>query len=98
MGSDSGEHTTRGPDLPLAFTTGQAARYCYVTSDTILNWIHAKVLVAQRTVGGQYRIRREDLIQFMREHGMRTDQLETELHPRPSPPHQPRRRNPEDAR
>jgi excisionase family DNA binding protein len=62
----------------LAVSSGQAARYCLVSSDTIANWIAAGRLPAQRTAGGQYRIRLSDLRSFMKAHGMRTDLLEEE--------------------
>jgi excisionase family DNA binding protein len=65
-----------------ALTTGQAARYCFVTSDTILNWINAECLPAQRTVGGQYRILVDDLRHFLNRHGMSTDLLNQELETR----------------
>ena len=42
-------------------TTGQAARLCSVTSDTVLKWIKKGSLKAVRTAGGHYRIRRQDL-------------------------------------
>ncbi len=42
-------------------TTGQAARLCSVTSDTVLKWIKKGSLDAVRTAGGHYRIRRRDL-------------------------------------
>ena len=42
-------------------TTGQAARLCSVTPDTVLKWIKKGSLEAVRTAGGHYRIRREDL-------------------------------------
>jgi excisionase family DNA binding protein len=61
-----------------ALTTGQAAKHCLVSPDTIANWIAAGRLPAQRTVGGQYRIRLSDLRSFMRSHGMRTDLLDAE--------------------
>lgn len=67
----------------VAFTTGQVARYCFVTSDTIVNWIHAGALPAQRTPGGQHRILFSDLLAFQREHGMSTELLEAELNVRP---------------
>lgn len=67
----------------VAFSTGQAARYCYVTADTILNWINSGSLEAQRTVGGQYRIRYRDLLAFMRDHEMSTELLEGEHGIRP---------------
>jgi excisionase family DNA binding protein len=66
-----------------AVSSGQAARFCYVTSDTIVNWIRADRLPAQRTAGGQYRIRVGDLLAFMRENGMSTALLEAERDVRP---------------
>ncbi len=70
-------------DAALAFSTGRAARYCYVTADTILNWINQGRLQAQRTAGGQHRIRATDLVEFMRENGMSTDLLAVEQGVRP---------------
>ena len=67
----------------LALSTGQAARYCYVTSYTIVNWIHSGKLKAQKTAGGQYRIRLGELRDFMRETEMRTDLLDEEENVRP---------------
>lgn len=66
-----------------AFSTGQAARFCYVTSDTILNWIRTGQLRAQRTIGGQYRIPVGALRAFMVEHGMETALLDAEKDIRP---------------
>ena len=65
-----------------ALTTGQTARYCFVSSDTIVNWIKADCLPAQRTVGGQYRILIDDLLHFMKRHGMSTDLLDQEIETR----------------
>lgn len=42
-------------------TTGQAAKYCSVTPDTILKWIKKGRLHGVRTAGGHYRIQRRDL-------------------------------------
>ena len=61
---------------PLALSTGQAAKYCLVTSDTIINWIKRSRLPARRTVGGQYRILVHDLRTFMIDQGMETDLLD----------------------
>ncbi len=66
-----------------ALSTGQAARFCYVTSETILNWIRSNRVKAQRTAGGQYRILVEELREFMRANGMDTGLLETERGVRP---------------
>ena len=67
----------------LALSTGRAARFCYVTSETILNWIRSGELNAQRTAGGQYRIPIEDLRDFMARNGMDTSLLEQEARIRP---------------
>jgi excisionase family DNA binding protein len=61
-----------------ALTTGQAATYCFVTAETIANWIRAGLLPAQRTAGGQYRILPTDLREFMAGKGMSTEALEKE--------------------
>jgi len=42
-------------------TTGQAASQCSVKPDTVLKWIKRGRLRAERTPGGHYRIRSEDL-------------------------------------
>jgi len=67
----------------VAFSTGQAARYCFVTGDTIVNWIKSDSLSAQKTPGGQYRILVTVLYAFMREHDMNTALLEAEHNVRP---------------
>jgi hypothetical protein len=54
-----------------------------VTPDTILNWIHAGQIKAQRTAGGQFRILIGDLRTFMMERGMDTALLEVEQGVRP---------------
>ena len=68
---------------PEAVSTGQAARFCYVTPETIVNWIRSNQLRAQRTAGGQYRIRTEDLREFMTAKGMGTALLDAEKDVRP---------------
>jgi len=66
-----------------AFSTGQAARFCYVTSGTILNWIRSGRLDAQRTAGGQYRVPADELRGFMVRNGMNTRLLDAEEDERP---------------
>ncbi|MFH1575141.1 MAG: excisionase family DNA-binding protein [Acidobacteriota bacterium] len=80
--ADKGEKARRNRRWK-ALSTGQAARFCYVTSETILNWIRLNQLRAQRTAGGQYRIRLTDLRQFMVERGMDTSLLDEEWGFRP---------------
>jgi len=49
------------------FTTFEAAKLCHVSPLSIINWVNAGRLPAFRTPGGHRRIRREDLIRFMRD-------------------------------
>ena len=53
-----GEMNESPPEL---LTTGQAARLCSVTPDTVLKWIKRGRLSARRTAGGHYRIERHAL-------------------------------------
>ncbi|MFH1763810.1 MAG: excisionase family DNA-binding protein [Gemmatimonadota bacterium] len=46
-------------------TTGQAAKLCAVTPDTVLKWIKRGRLLATRTAGGHYRVALPDLEPFM---------------------------------
>ena len=48
-------------DEAALLTTGQAARLCSVTPDTILKWIKKGRLRGVRTAGGHYRIERREL-------------------------------------
>jgi len=52
------------------FTTFEAAKLCHVSPLSIINWVNAGRLPAFRTPGGHRRIRREDLVRFMRDNGM----------------------------
>ena len=48
-------------------STGEAARICSVTRDTVLKWIHSGRISAIRTMGGHHRIDFRDLERFMTE-------------------------------
>jgi excisionase family DNA binding protein len=50
-------------------STGQAAKLCSVTPDTILKWIKKSQIVAIQTAGGHYRINRDHLEPFIAEFG-----------------------------
>jgi excisionase family DNA binding protein len=52
-------------------TTGQAAKLCAVTPDTVLKWIKKGKLVASRTAGGHYRVALPDLEPFLAEFGQK---------------------------
>lgn len=52
------------------FTTFEAAKLCHVSPLSIINWVNAGRLPAFRTPGGHRRIRKEDLVRFMRDSGI----------------------------
>jgi len=54
-------------------TTGQAARYCYVSQATIINWIRQGKLKAYATPGGHHRILLPDFLSFLETHRMPVD-------------------------
>ena len=57
-------------EMKQSFSTSEVARYCHVTADTIRKWAEAGRIHVFKTPGGHRRIRREDLILFLRENGI----------------------------
>ncbi len=53
-----------------SFSTSEVARYCHVTADTIRKWAEAGRIQVFKTPGGHRRIRREDLIRFLRDNNI----------------------------
>lgn len=53
-----------------SFSTSEVARYCHVTADTIRKWAEAGRIRVFKTPGGHRRIRREDLLKFLRENSI----------------------------
>lgn len=53
-----------------SFSTSEVATYCHVTADTIRKWAEAGRITVFKTPGGHRRIRREDLIRFLRENNI----------------------------
>lgn len=51
-------------------TVYKASQMCKASSKSIINWIEAGHIKAYKTVGGHRRIKREDLIDFMKRQGM----------------------------
>lgn len=51
-------------------STGEIARHCRVSTVTVFNWIKAKKIPYHMTAGGQYRVERKDLVEFMNKYGM----------------------------
>ncbi len=48
------------------FKTSEVAKFFYVRSATVVNWINGGKLPAYETIGGHYRILQEDLLSFMK--------------------------------
>lgn len=53
-----------------SFSTSEVAAYCHVTADTIRKWAEAGRIHVFKTPGGHRRIRREDLLRFLRENSI----------------------------
>lgn len=53
--------------MKQSFSTSEVAAYCHVTADTVRKWAEAGRMRAFKTPGGHRRIRREDLLTFLRE-------------------------------
>jgi len=51
-------------------TVFQASKHCNVSSKTIINWIDSGHINAYKTVGGHRRIKRTDLLEFMKKQGI----------------------------
>ena len=64
----------------IALTTSQAAEYCFVSTGTIQNWLKAGRLEGQRTAGGQFRIRIDELRRFMLDKGMSVQALDNDYY------------------
>jgi len=56
--------------MKQSFSTSEVAKYCHVTADTIRKWAEARRIQVFKTPGGHRRIRREDLIRFLRENNI----------------------------
>ncbi len=53
-----------------SFSTSEVARFCHVTADTIRKWAEAGRIRVFKTPGGHRRIRRDDLMRFLRENSI----------------------------
>jgi len=54
------------------YTTHEVARLLHVNIRSVINWIDQNLLPCYRTPGGHRRIRREDLLVFVRKHQIPT--------------------------
>lgn len=60
-------------------TVFKASQYCKVSPKTIINWIESGHIQAYKTVGGHRRIKKTDLIDFMRRQGIPAPEGETTM-------------------
>src|SRR5919109_755482 len=54
------------------YTTHEVSRLLHVNPRSVINWIEQSLLTSYRTPGGPRRIRREDLLAFLRKHQIPT--------------------------
>ncbi len=50
----------------IDYTTHEISKICGVSITTIIDWIEQKKLLAYKTVGGHRRIKKEDLVSFLK--------------------------------
>ena len=51
-------------------STTEASKYCHVTRLTVINWAKKGIIPTHKTPGGHRRITKNDMLSFMKEHGM----------------------------
>src|SRR5579862_6737716 len=54
------------------YTTHEVSRLLHVNPRSVINWIEQSLLPSYRTPGGHRRIRRDDLLAFLRKHQIPT--------------------------
>src|SRR5215468_8317366 len=54
------------------YTTHEVSRLLHVNPRSVINWIEQNLLPSYRTPGGHRRIRRDDLLAFLRKHQIPT--------------------------
>src|ERR1700748_1242941 len=60
------------PKIKSIFTTHEVSGLLHVNPRSVINWIEQDLLASYRTPGGHRRIRREDLLAFLRKHQIPT--------------------------
>ncbi len=53
-------------------STTEASKYCHVNRLTIINWANKGAIPTHKTAGGHRRINKNDLLKFMKDHGIKT--------------------------
>src|SRR5438270_2327683 len=60
------------PQTKTIYTTHEVSRLLHVNPRSVINWIDQNLLPSYRTPGGHRRIRRDDLLTFLRKHQIPT--------------------------
>jgi len=60
------------PNAKTIYTTHEVSRLLQVNPRSVINWIEQSLLSSYRTPGGHRRIRREDLLAFLKKHQIPT--------------------------
>jgi excisionase family DNA binding protein len=61
-----------GMNAKSIYTTHEVSRLLHVNPRSVINWIEQSLLPSYRTPGGHRRIRRDDLLAFLRKHQIPT--------------------------
>ncbi|PYR65113.1 MAG: hypothetical protein DMG20_15280, partial [Acidobacteria bacterium] len=64
--------TVTEPKTKTVYTTHDISRLLQVNPRSVINWIEQKLLPSYRTPGGHRRVRRDDLLAFLRKHQIPT--------------------------
>ena len=62
----------QGKSAKSIYTTHEVSRLLHVNPRSVINWIEQSLLPSYRTPGGHRRIRRDDLLAFLRKHQIPT--------------------------
>lgn len=62
----------QGKNAKSIYTTHEVSHLLHVNPRSVINWIEQSLLPSYRTPGGHRRIRREDLLAFLRKHQIPT--------------------------
>lgn len=55
-------------------TTGDVMKFCHVSRSTVIKWIKQGEIKAYSHPGGQYRLTKNNLLDFLKTHGMPIDE------------------------
>src|SRR5215813_11065338 len=62
----------QGKNAKSIYTTHEVSHLLHVNPRSVINWIEQSLLPSYRTPGGHRRIRRDDLLAFLRKHQIPT--------------------------